>query len=167
MERLGIGKDIFVTSGRITEFGGHVSDPDFGDVYEYILLGDTPLKKVILPHSLKRHISSKIDQNLYFTKYRGALVLTDIGEGQDGKVASTLQFAISKKSIFLLIVGLLCAFLSLQAGLYPHAEIFLVLALAILVFVAFHFYNGNSFYFLSKKVNENAALLKRQLASQP
>lgn len=165
MERLGVGKDIFVVSGKITEFGERLSDPDVGDFYKHILVDDTPLKSVIIPHSLKNYISGDAEQKLYFTKFRSSYFLVGVDSEDYKKVAKPLDAKITKSSLAVVFFGLIASFLSMQAGFYPHAEIFIVFAFVLLLFVVFVFINKNTVYFLGKKVDGNLPLLKAKLAT--
>ncbi|KAB2720369.1 hypothetical protein [Brucella intermedia] len=164
MHKVDAGEDIFAVTGRMTNKTGGGADPNIGDAYEYVLVGDTTIKNVVIPHPLQKYISGNDEVKFYFTRYRKANVLTAIDNGSETKFANESKIGINKATLALLALGALMVYFSVNAGMFPHAEIFFFVALVLAAFVGLVFYNANQMHYLSKKLDKNIPVLKSHLA---
>ena len=167
MEKMTAGNGVSKVHGRVTRYSGLDTDAHFGDMYEYLLIDDTTVQKVAVPHPLQNYLMSDGPQIFFFTKIKKGCFLTAIETANGMKFANEISIPFNK---LIIVLALLVLFIlhscSQIASLFPGGNSLadqgaaLFWGIIIMLPVIYGVYTMNLPRSIAQKINEEVARLK-------
>jgi hypothetical protein len=156
-----VPKDLHCIDGLVQSTSGRQTDGN-GDLYDYIMIADHPLKKAFVPHPLQNYLDSDEAQTFYITRTNGLNIVTAIETTGGLSYASPLRFPINPQSIIALIGGAFLLFFFAMIGMTPDQRATgLNIGLVVFILSLVLAWAANVGPRINRKVNGNVLALKQ------